>query len=328
MTHAEIRGRLLKRFYELGDVNGGWVPTSEIILSPDSISRQAVADACQHLAEAGYIRWEPFNPPMEQHSIGKAKITGTGIDVVTEARESTIDIRFPDMGLNMSWIDEIERLLEGQNIDSVAISKPNENHIILRDEVSGQSIEIMSAEANLFRMKEDLGNLRGGFQTQVTSQPARWSLNGHPITREEVVANTRRWLSERRQLASVSDGISAEGRRARFERWEKLGLDRVKADLVNGGHQIIGGPPAVRELAWDWVRIKEAEAASLAPSSTALSEGSRSSRPNAPETASTLPSLAEAPKSELLTLKPSLWGVGIDLKEAWRRLRSWWKGQK
>jgi len=237
MTHAEIRGSLLKRFYELGDVNGGWVPTSEIILSPDPVSRQAIANACQHLAEAGYIQWEPFNPPMEQHAIGKARITGTGVDVVTQARESTIDIRF-------------------------------------------------------------LGREKRGAQSPLAS------------------------------AATSPDAISAEGRRARFERWEKLGLDRVKADLVNGGHQIIGGPPAVRELAWDWVRIKEAEAVSLAPSSAALSEGSRSSRAKAPETASTPPSLAEAPKNELLTLKPALWGVGIDLKEAGRRLRSWWKGRK
>ncbi|MGB7101901.1 MAG: hypothetical protein WBD95_24435 [Xanthobacteraceae bacterium] len=98
MTDAEIRGRLLKHFYELRDVNGGWVPTSEIILSPDQVGRQAIASVCQHLAEAGHIRWEPLNPPIEQHAIGRAKITGTGIDVVTGARVPTIDIHFPNMG--------------------------------------------------------------------------------------------------------------------------------------------------------------------------------------------------------------------------------------
>lgn len=171
LTDAEVRGRLLKHFYGLRDVNGGWVPTSEIILSPDPVSRQAIANACQHLAEAGYIRWEPFNPPIEQHAIGRAKISGTGIDVITGAREPTIDICFPGMG---------ER----------------------------------------------------GMQSALAS------------------------------AATLSGAISAEGRRVRFEQWEKLGLDRVKADLANGGHQIIGGPPAVRELAWEWVRIKEAEATS------------------------------------------------------------------
>jgi hypothetical protein len=57
--------------------------------------------------------------------------------------------------------------------------------------------------------------------------------------------------------AMADDVISEEGRRARFEQWETLGLDRVKADLTNGGYQIIGGTPAVRDLAWEWIRLKD-----------------------------------------------------------------------
>jgi hypothetical protein len=52
--------------------------------------------------------------------------------------------------------------------------------------------------------------------------------------------------------------ISEDGRRQRFEQWEKLGPERVKADLLNGGRQLVGGPPEVIELAWEWVRMKEA----------------------------------------------------------------------
>jgi hypothetical protein len=44
------------------------------------------------------------------------------------------------------------------------------------------------------------------------------------------------------------------------------------------------GSPAVRKLAWKWVRDKEAE------------------------------------QAELVTLKPTLWGVGIDLKAIGRRV--------
>lgn len=95
---AEIRGWLLNQFYNLRQNNGGWVPTDEIILGPHPVSRPAIANACEHLANAGYIRWEPFNPPNEQHTIGRAKIMGPGIDVVTGARAPTIDIRFPDKG--------------------------------------------------------------------------------------------------------------------------------------------------------------------------------------------------------------------------------------
>ena len=57
--------------------------------------------------------------------------------------------------------------------------------------------------------------------------------------------------------------INEEGRQARFARWEQMGLDRVKADLLSGGHREIGGPPAVRELAWEWVRMKEQEASEI-----------------------------------------------------------------
>jgi hypothetical protein len=48
----------------------------------------------------------------------------------------------------------------------------------------------------------------------------------------------------------------------RFERWEKLGLDRVKSDLTQTGGVIeIGGPQEVRDLAWQWVKMKEAQSA-------------------------------------------------------------------
>jgi hypothetical protein len=52
----------------------------------------------------------------------------------------------------------------------------------------------------------------------------------------------------------TDDIVSEEGRRTRFEQWEQLGLDRVKADLQSGGWQVVGGTPAVRDLAWEWVR--------------------------------------------------------------------------
>jgi hypothetical protein len=60
--------------------------------------------------------------------------------------------------------------------------------------------------------------------------------------------------------------ISEEGRRARFAQWEKLGVEAVKQDLATGGYRLVGGPPQVRALAQEWVRIKEAEAAAGAPS--------------------------------------------------------------
>ena len=47
---------------------------------------------------------------------------------------------------------------------------------------------------------------------------------------------------------------------ATFERWEKLGLDRVKSGLMTGGRRDVGDTPKVREMAWEWVRMKEGRA--------------------------------------------------------------------
>jgi hypothetical protein len=44
---------------------------------------------------------------------------------------------------------------------------------------------------------------------------------------------------------------------SREEQWEKLGVDRIKHDLLNGGFRIVGGPMETQEAAWEWVRRKE-----------------------------------------------------------------------
>lgn len=45
----------------------------------------------------------------------------------------------------------------------------------------------------------------------------------------------------------------------RFEQWERLGLERVKNDLMTGGTRVIGGTLEVQDLAWQWVRMKEGQ---------------------------------------------------------------------
>jgi hypothetical protein len=106
----------------------------------------------------------------------------------------------------------------------------------------------------------------------------------------------------------VDDEISEAGREARFAQWEKLGVDAIEQDLATGGHRLVGGPLQVRALAREWVQLKKAAAQQGGP---AASEPS-------------------AKPGELLTLKPSIYGVGIDLKEAGRRIRrrvQKWRGQ-
>jgi Hypothetical protein (DUF2513) len=188
----------------------------------------------------------------------------------------------------------------------------------------------------------------------------------------------------------TNDIISEEGRRARFEQWEKIGLDRIKADLQNGGWQVVGGTPAVRDLAWEWVRLKEmsrptarrrdkdlirkllqileeagtdrgfsfeaVEAESLGRSlddirynlqqaedmglievgSKPLNGEWRILRltPAGHDFLEASPAVAtqnvaavgQQKPSEILTLKPTFWGIGIDLKEAGRRALRWWRG--
>jgi hypothetical protein len=55
-------------------------------------------------------------------------------------------------------------------------------------------------------------------------------------------------------------GEAVLGRFGRFEHLEKLGLDRVKHDLLNGGFRCVGGTLEQQEQAWEWVRMKEGQA--------------------------------------------------------------------
>ena len=45
----------------------------------------------------------------------------------------------------------------------------------------------------------------------------------------------------------TSEGEKLLSKLRREEHWEKLGVDRVKHDLLNGGFREVGGPPENRE---------------------------------------------------------------------------------
>lgn len=63
------------------------------------------------------------------------------------------------------------------------------------------------------------------------------------------------------EVESIMTPMDDAARNARFERFEKLGLDRVKSDLMNTkGMVVVGGGLDVQNLAWEWVRMKENEA--------------------------------------------------------------------
>jgi hypothetical protein len=181
----------------------------------------------------------------------------------------------------------------------------------------------------------------------------------------------------------VHQEFSEEGRRARFEQWEKYGADRLKSDLQTDPYRRVGSKP-VQDLAWEFVRMKEqgseadqhniqkdswellktiehATRGSATPVAVeqlgdlqmtvdeikaafqylkekgliqanfaifyaarlraaghdaiqqAEMAGARQPQPATPA--------REEKSSELLTLKPGMWGMSIDLKEAGRRIR-------
>ena len=83
MTDAELRGKLLKAFYDRRHNADGWVPTSDIDASGgEFVHRQVIGGVCGQLAEAGLIQWKPLTGGREGFVIGMAKITATGVDVI------------------------------------------------------------------------------------------------------------------------------------------------------------------------------------------------------------------------------------------------------
>jgi hypothetical protein len=64
---------------------------------------------------------------------------------------------------------------------------------------------------------------------------------------------------ERIEPVSSADEITEQRRTALFKQWDEIGVDIIKGDLVNGGIRYVGGPPATRRLAMQWVQMKDAE---------------------------------------------------------------------
>jgi hypothetical protein len=82
-----------------------------------------------------------------------------------------------------------------------------------------------------------------------------------------------------------------ESRKALVAYWERLGLEQIKNDfLYTRGVMYVGGTQETQALARAWIREKE--------------------------------------RKEVFILKPTLWGVGIDLKELGRRIRRLYRAGK
>ena len=60
----------------------------------------------------------------------------------------------------------------------------------------------------------------------------------------------------------LSSLLEQQQRLARFARLERLGLDLVKSDLLEGRFRWVGCTMDQQEEAWEWIRMKEAQATS------------------------------------------------------------------
>src|SRR5271166_1777116 len=105
MTDAELRGKLLKVFYDRRHNASGWVPTSDIDTSGgEFVGRQVIDGICGQLADVGLIQWKPHTGVQEGFVIGMAKITATGIDVIDGTRPPPIAINIielPPRGIDL-----------------------------------------------------------------------------------------------------------------------------------------------------------------------------------------------------------------------------------
>ena len=88
--------------------------------------------------------------------------------------------------------------------------------------------------------------------------------------------------------------ISQEDRIARFEEWDRIGVQTIRAGLQRGG-KIYIGQHAVEDLAWEWVRNKERQ------------------------------ELPTSQQSRIVSLKPGMWRLRIDLRELFQRCARWWR---
>ncbi|MDR3474083.1 MAG: hypothetical protein P4M09_20700 [Devosia sp.] len=124
----------------------------------------------------------------------------------------------------------------------------------------GEFIVAVGAVAHLLRPALTAW-IKGRAQRKVTIKFRDVEISASTI--EEVDALLARYaeVTSQNKAFSSADEITEAGRNHRFAQWEKLGVERVKEDLLNGGMSVVGGPPQVRELAWEWVRSKEAAAA-------------------------------------------------------------------
>ena len=96
MTDGELRHNLLAHFYRLRRSNGEYVPVDDMIIpvtGTGSVTLEAIGNVCRQLGEAGLIEWTGYIG--QGRTIGRARITGSGVDVIERETSPNNETRFP-----------------------------------------------------------------------------------------------------------------------------------------------------------------------------------------------------------------------------------------
>jgi hypothetical protein len=96
VTDGELRYKLLSHFYRLRHSNGGVVPVDDMIITgtgTDPVTLKAIGNVCRQLGEAGLIEWTGYIG--QGRTVGRARITGSGVDVIERGTSPNNEIRFP-----------------------------------------------------------------------------------------------------------------------------------------------------------------------------------------------------------------------------------------
>jgi hypothetical protein len=85
MNDAELRGLILKKFYDVRRAGYTQMPTDEIFDQATSF------DICRQLAEHGLLNWKPLQS-LDGFRGGMGQITADGVDVIEKTRSPPISI--------------------------------------------------------------------------------------------------------------------------------------------------------------------------------------------------------------------------------------------
>jgi hypothetical protein len=94
VTDGQMRHALLSHLYRLRHSNGGFVPVDDMIITGiGPVTFEAIGNVCRQLPEAGLIEWTGYIG--QGRTVGSARITGSGVDVIEREISPNNEIRFP-----------------------------------------------------------------------------------------------------------------------------------------------------------------------------------------------------------------------------------------